>query len=136
MESRNIKGWSYRAAFDWMGKDYEPAMGFVQRGNNFVFNENLRYGWIPGENSFLYSHKVYYKFAAYCNTQGLLETIITGPGWDFEGKNKSTGETEPEFRREIIRDTFYIDNKTYVPAGAYSFFVLKETYGISGNFKI
>jgi hypothetical protein len=129
MENRNIKGWSYRAAFDWMGKDYEPAMGFVQRGNNFVFNENLRYGWVPGENSFLFSHKIYYKFAGYCNTQGLLESIITGPGWDFFGKNKSTGETEPEFRREIIRDTFYIDNKTYVPPGAYSFFVLKETYG-------
>lgn len=129
MENRNIKGWSYRAAFDWLGKDYEPAIGFVQRGNNFVFNENLRYGWIPGENSFLYSHKIYYKFAAYCNTQGFLETIITGPGWDFFGKNKSTGETEPEFRREIIRDTFYIDKNTYVPEGAYSFFVLKETFG-------
>ncbi len=129
MESRNIKGLSYRAAFDWLGKDYDPAVGFVQRGNNFVFNENLRYGWLPGENSILYSHKVYYKFAVYCNTQGLLETIITGPGWDFAGKNKSTGETEPEFRREIIRDTFYIDKKTYVPAGSYSFFVLKENLG-------
>jgi hypothetical protein len=129
MENRNLKRWSYRAAFDWMGKNYEPALGFVQRGNNFVFNENLRYGWIPGENSFIYSHKVYYKFAAYCNTQGSLETIITGPGWDFFGKNKSTGETEPEFRREIIRDTFYIDNNTYVPEGAYSFFVLKENLG-------
>jgi hypothetical protein len=136
MESRNIKGWSYRAAFDWMGKDYDPAMGFVQRGNNFVFNENLRYGWIPGENSFLYSHKIYYKFAAYCNTRGLLETIITGPGWDFFGKNKSTGETEPEFRREIIRDTFYIDKNTYVPAGAYSFFILKENLGSPATSKL
>jgi hypothetical protein len=129
MENRNIKGVSYRASFDWMGKDYDPGIGFIQRGDNFVFMENLRYGWVPGEKSFIYAHKIYYKFAAYCNTQGLLETIITGPGWDFEGKNKSTGETEPEFRREIVRDTFYIDKNTYVPAGAYSFFVLKEVLG-------
>jgi hypothetical protein len=128
MENRNIKGWSYRASFDWLGKDYEPAMGFVQRRNNFVFMENMRYGWIPGEKSFLYSHKVYYKFAAYYNTQGMLETIITGPGWDFEAKNRSTGENEPELRREIIRDTFYIDNKTYVPVGDYTFLLMKEVF--------
>ncbi len=128
-ENRNIKGLSYRAAFDWMGKDYDPGIGFVQRGNNFVFMENLRYGWVPGEKSFIYAHKVYYKFSSYWNTQGQLETIITGPGWDFEGKNKSTGETEPEFRREIVRDTFYIDKKTFIPAGQYSFLVLKEVLG-------
>jgi hypothetical protein len=126
MESRNMKGWSYRASFDWLGKDYDPAMGFIQRGNNFVFMENTRYGWLPGENSPLFSHKAYYKFYIYCNTGGQLETIITGPGWDFEGKSKSTGENEPEFHREIIRDTFYIDTKTYVPTGSYSFFILKE----------
>ena len=126
MENRNIKGWSYRSSFDWLGKDYEPAIGFIQRGNNYVFMENLNYGWIPGEKSFLYTHKVYYKFAAYSNTRSQLETIITGPGWDFEAKNRSTGQTEPEFRREILRDTFFIDNKTYVPDGDYSFFVLKQ----------
>lgn len=126
MESRNMKGWSYRAAFDWMGKDYEPAAGFVQRGNSFVINENTRYTWLPGENSPFYYHKAYYKLAAYWNTKGQLESIITGPGWDFEGKKKSLGETEPEFRREIIREIFYIDNKTYVPPGDYSFFILKE----------
>ncbi len=128
LENRNIKGWSYRTSFDWLGKDYIPAIGFVQRGNNYVFNENINYGWIPGEKSLLYTHKVYYKFAAYYNTQNLLETIITGPGWDFEAKNRSTGQTQPEFRREIIRDTFYIDNKTYVPEGAYSFFVLNQVF--------
>ncbi len=126
IENRNIKGWSYISSFDWLGKDYDPAVGFVQRGNNYVFMESLNYGWIPGEKSFLYTHKAYYKFSAYYNTQSLLETIITGPGWSFEAKNRSTGQTEPEFRREIIRDTFYIDNKTYVPEGAYSFIVLKQ----------
>ena len=136
LENRNIKGLSYRASFDWLGKDYDPGIGFVKRGNNYIFMENLRYGWIPGPNSFLYSHKVFYKFSAYYNTQSLLETVITGPGWNFEGKNKSTGETEPEFRREIIRDTFYIDNKTFVPPGAYSFFVLKQELGSSASARL
>ena len=136
LENRNIRGLSYRASFDWLGKDYDPGIGFVKRGNNYIFMENLRYGWIPGPNSFLYSHKVFYKFSAYYNTQNLLETIITGPGWNFEGKNKSTGETEPEFRREIIRDTFYIDNKTFVPPGAYSFFVLKQELGSSASARL
>ena len=126
IENRNIKGWSYRSSFDWLGKDYDPAVGFIQRGNNYVFMESLNYGWIPGEKSFLYTHKVYYKLYAYSNPQDGLETIITGPGWDFEAKNRSTGQTEPEFRREILKDTFYIDNNTFVPQGDYSFFVLKQ----------
>ena len=126
IESRNIKGWSYRSSFDWLGKDYDPAVGFIQRGNNYVFMESLNYGWIPGEKSFLYTHKAYYKLYAYSNPLNGLETIITGPGWEFEAKNRSTGQTEPEFRREILRDTFYIDNKTFVPEGDYSFFVLRQ----------
>ena len=126
LENRNIKGWSYRSSFDWLGKDYVPAVGFIQRGNNYIFMESLNYGWIPDEKSFLYTHKVYYKFYAYSSTQNNLETIVTGPGWDFEAKNRSTGQTEPEFRREILRDTFFINTDTYIPQGAYSFVVLKQ----------
>jgi hypothetical protein len=126
LENRNIKGWSYRSSFDWLGKYYDPAVGFIQRGNNYVFMESLNYGWIPGEKSWLYTSKAYYKFYAYSTTQNDLETIIMGPGWDFEAKNRSTGNTEPEFRREILRDTFFINPQTYVPRGAYSFFVLKQ----------
>jgi hypothetical protein len=126
LENRSIKGFSYRSSFDWLGKDYDPAVGFVQRGNNYIFMESLNYGWIPGEKSWLYTHKAYYKFYSYSSTQNELETIITGPGWDFEAKNRSTAQIEPEFRREILRDTFYITPTVFVPRGAYSFFVLKQ----------
>jgi hypothetical protein len=123
------KGWSYRASFDWLGKDYEPAMGYLQRGNAYIPNGNIRYGWIPGESSFLYYHKVNYKTAAYFSTEGLFETLITGPGYEFETKNKIIGGLDPEFRREIIRDTFYIDKNTYVPQNSYSFLVIKASLG-------
>ncbi|MCE5344725.1 MAG: carbohydrate binding family 9 domain-containing protein [Bacteroidales bacterium] len=125
--SNKNKGWSYRASFDWLGKDYNPAVGFVQRGNNYVLDGNIRYGWMPGESSFLYFHKVNYKCASYYNTTGLLETLITGPGYEFEAKNKLVGSIDPEFHREIIRDTFNIDNKTFIPEDDFSFFVVKGT---------
>ena len=133
--SNNNKGWSYRASFDWIGKDYQPAMGYLQRGNNYIPNGNIRYGWMPGESSFLYYHKVNYKFASYFNTLGFLETIITGPGWEFETKNKFIGGLDPEFHREIIRDTFYIDNKIIVPDGEYSFFVAKGYLKTPGSLR-
>jgi hypothetical protein len=123
--SNNNRGWSYRASFDWLGKDYNPAMGYLQRGNVFIPNGNVRYAWMPGENSFFFYHKFNYKSAAYFNTDGSFETLITGPGYEFETKNKIFGGVDPEFRREIIRDTFYIDSKTYIPAGAYSFLIVK-----------
>lgn len=123
--SNNNKGWSYRASFDWLGRDYEPAMGYLQRGNVFIPNGNVRYAWMPGEKSFLFYHKVNYKAAAYFNTDGSFETLITGPGYEFETKNKIFAGIDPEFRREIIMDTFYIGSKTYIPEGAYSFLVAK-----------
>jgi hypothetical protein len=137
LESTNKnKGWSYRASFDWLGKDYNPAMGYLQRGNNFIPNGNVRYSWMPGENSFLYYHKVNYKCASYFSTQGIFETLIMGPGWEFETKNKIIGGIDPEFRRDIIRDTFFIDNNTYVPIGSYSFIVAKGTIGTPASSRL
>jgi hypothetical protein len=123
--TNNHKGWSYRASYDWIGKDYDPAMGYLQRGNNFIPNGNVRYGWMPGENSKFFYHKLNWKCATYFNTQGSFETMITGPGYEFETKNKIFAGVDPEFHREIIRDTFYIDNKTCVPAAVYSFIEAK-----------
>lgn len=134
MESSNRnKGWSYRASFDWLGKDYNPAMGYLQRGNNYVPNWNVRYGWIPGENSFLLYHKVNWKSAAYFSTQGHFETFITGPGYEFETKNKFIGGLDPEFHREIITDTFFIDNRTCIPPDSYSFIVFKGVFNTPGS---
>jgi hypothetical protein len=131
--TNNNKGWSYRASFDWLGKDYDPAMGYLQRGNNFIPNGNVRYAWMPGENSFLFYHKVNWKCAAYFDTQGFFETLITGPGYEFETKNKIFGGFDPEFHKEIITDTFYINLKTFIPDESYSFFVLKGFLNTPGS---
>lgn len=125
MERRNNKGWGYKSAFNWSGNDFIPGIGFLRRVSVYSFDERLLYGWVPGESSFLYTHQVYMKYISHYNTKGNLETISAGPGWAYETRNKYTVEIEPEFHKEILSDTFYIDKNTYVPEGNYSFFSLK-----------
>ena len=131
-EKRNNKGWGYRNSASWSGSDFNPGIGFLQRENVYTLVGRIRYGWVPPEKSPLFTHQVYFKCNSYFNTSGYLETIGAGPGWQFETKNKFTGEFEPEFHREIIVDTFFVDEvteTTYVLKGMYSFFSLKGALG-------
>ncbi len=138
LERRNNKGWGYRVSTNWSGYDFNPGIGFLQRENIYSFGGRFRYGWIPMESSFLYTHQIYLKYITYYNTGGSLETISAGPGWTFETKNKFSGEIEPEFHREILTETFYVDEFTYntfVLPGDYSFVSLRGkilTPGSSG----
>jgi hypothetical protein len=125
MERRNNKGWGYRSSLNWSGNEFIPAIGFLRRVSVYSFDERLRYGWVPGEHSFLYTHQFYLKYVSFYNTKGILETINAGPGWSFETRNKYTGEIEPEFHREILSDTFYVDKNTFILKGDYSFFSVK-----------
>ena len=131
--TNNNKGWSYRASFDWIGENYNPAMGYLQRGNVYIPNGNVRYAWLAGEKSAFIYNKVNWKGAAHYSTDGRLETIITGPGYEFETKNKIFAGVDPEYRREIIREAFYIDSATFIPAGDYSFICAKGFINTPGS---
>lgn len=135
LERRNNEGWGYRISGNWSGEEFKPAMGFLMRENNYSMGGRLRYGWIPGEKSFLYTHQIFLKYISYYSTKGFLETLYAGPGWTFETKNKFSAELEPEFRKEVLTDTFFLDNKTFVVKGDYSFYSFRGRLVTPGSLR-
>ncbi len=128
-DKRNEEGFSYRASLNWAGKDFVPDMGFMLRSDYWVYGSRLRYGWIPGTESVLYSHTLYWKMVNYTSTAGKPETFTTGPGWSFSTKNNSSGTVELEYHREILTEDFYLNDDVFIPVGNYTFYGIKGEFG-------
>ncbi len=124
-ERRTDEGFSYMASFNWSGKDYQPEMGFMRREDYYVFGGRLRYGWIPGNGSILFSHQVFTKTVTYFSTTGEIETGMYGPGYMFTTKNKISGQIELEYMIENLNEEFELSDDLSIPVGEYRFFNLK-----------
>jgi len=124
-ERRTDEGFSYMASFNWAGKDFQPEMGFLRREDYYVFGGRLRYGWIPGSESILFNHQVFFKNVTYFSTTGNIETGMYGPGYTFTTKNKISGQIELEYTIENLNEEFELSDDLSIPVGEYSFFNLK-----------
>lgn len=127
-DRRTEDGFSYRASFNYSGENYQPEMGFLRRYNYFVFGGRLRYGWIPGPESRLFTHSLYLKYVSYYSTTGDLETSMMGPGYAFTTKNKVTGSIDLDYNIENLLEEFYINDDVSVPTGFYRFVSLKGKF--------
>ena len=122
-----------------MGPDFNPGMGFNTRNNYTRLSGILSYGWLPGETSRIYRHRIR-PIAIPCinNTTGILESNFWGLIWNMATKAGSELEVWPRFTYDALTDTFFVsdDEQTYVPPRPrnYRFYETVATYNtLPGN---
>ncbi len=122
-ERRSREGIGYDFSFSWSGEEFNPGMGFEMRDNYYMYRIQLQYGWLPGENSKLYSHNIDASVMNFYRVEdGTLESARFGPGWNFNTKNMMQGRIMLEYNREDVDEEFEFSDDATVPVGKYEFF--------------
>ncbi len=136
-ERRKQDGVGYDITFMRMGPDFDPGMGFNTRDNYTRLSGRLSYGWLPGETSRIYRHRITPVVIPFINnTTGKLESNLSGLIWNMETKAGSSLQVWPRSTYDALVDTFFVsdDEQTYVPPGNYRYFETVVTHNtIPGN---
>ncbi|MBI2840245.1 MAG: hypothetical protein HYX75_18160 [Acidobacteria bacterium] len=121
-QRRTNKGLSYYGAYSRAGADYEPDLGFEARRDFSLVRSEVAYGWIPGDQSRLYSHQLSLIGAAYVrNPDASLESAELSPQWSVKTKSGYELYLFPIFTQDDIREGFEIAESVAVPSGRYQF---------------
>lgn len=126
---RSNKGFGYGLSLSRAGIDYDPGAGFELRENYFRSAWGLWLGWLPGENSLLFSHILMFNGSIFIrNSDGGVESLEVGPGWIFNTKTGYSGEIASTLYYEDILETFSLSDQAEVPRGKYTFFGLTAEF--------
>jgi hypothetical protein len=131
-EKRLRDGFGYSTGFIWSGPDYNPRMGFIQRFDFTQFSQELSYTWRRGDDSAFIWHTLMVSGEAfYRNEAWEPETVQAGPEWSFQLKSGGQGEIGFQLMFENLLTPFFLDQDTYIPEGAYTFYQLSAGYTMS-----
>jgi len=119
-------GPAYLLSFSRSGLDFDPGLGFQARQDYTRLSWCGQYGWAPRKENVLVQHDAYLEGQVYWdNSSGGVESVEVGPGWEFAAKSGWSGYASPRFFIEDISERFSLSDKCSVPAGQYSFLVLR-----------
>jgi len=129
-ERRTIRGLGYSLGFSRAGEDYNPGIGFEMREDYSRLGNRLLYGWIPGEESWLFRHNIYLDGSVHFNNEdGSVQSGDIGPGCNFYAKSGFEMGIAAKLYHENVEEEFSLDDEAEVPAGQYTF------YGLEGGFQ-
>lgn len=131
-EKRRSDGFGYSTEFTWSGPEYNPEMGFVRRVDFTRVGQDLSYSWWPGDASPLRLHTVLAGGEMYLrNADGSVESFQAGPEWSFILKSGGQGSVSAQVHYEDIRNSFSLDEDTFIPVGSYIFYTASANYMMS-----
>jgi hypothetical protein len=120
---RSTKGLGYTMGYSYSGLNFNPGIGFEMLDDYYSGRFSILYGWIPGENSKLYSHTIEFRTRASAYlTDGSLMTYSNTIGWEFTTKNQWQGEASIVYNNENLKDSLIlVEDEAYVLSGKYEF---------------
>ena len=132
-ERRKLQGLFYQGQINYLGEDFRPGMGFVQRSGATLLEARLGYGWLPGEGSpfrtitpnFL-SSQIWLR-----NGDGAIESASIGSWFNYELKNGGSGWFGLEANIEDLEESLALPDDVELPAGRYEFWTLNTSYNHS-----
>jgi len=126
-ERRTTKGLGFYLAAARTGVDFDPGVGFLEREDISSARFNFLYGWLPGEKSWLQSHRVTAEgYVIFRNEDGALESAQWGPGWTFSAKSGMVGVLSLNIYRERVWEEFSFEEGADVVPGNYTFYGLES----------
>jgi hypothetical protein len=138
-ERRSGNGFSYSQSLGWTGSDYNPGVGFVDRGGIARFDGAVDYLWIlDGDNS-LYRHGPGIEVLGISRLGGGLESVEIAPAWQLLWKSGVSVDLEANGHYEDVAVPFQLGDAT-IPRGQYrfvsirSYVTLPSTWPVSSRF--
>ncbi len=122
-QRRAVKGLGYELEYSQSGEQYNPGVGFEMMDDYAAVRGEIRYGWLPGENSKLYMHSpqtmMFYR--TYID-DGSLMSLQNYTGWSFQTKTQSMLELNLVYNIDNLRDSLEIsENELYIKPGKYKY---------------
>ena len=120
LEKVQFSGFTYDLALTRMGKNYNPEMGFEERGNYSSAFAILGFGWQSAPESKILQQQIkMYNFAFFNNTTGLDETMNSGLEYTVSSKSGHNANAFSYLRRERLFSDVNIINEFTVAKGLY-----------------
>ncbi|MEA1896838.1 MAG: DUF5916 domain-containing protein [Bacteroidota bacterium] len=121
-QRRNDKGFGYTLGISHSGADFNPGIGFEFLDNYKGSWNRLQWGWLPGMESKLQSHKVYLGFRGNMwNESGIVESATIEPGWTFQTKKFLQGDFKITYKYENVEEDFDLSDEVSIPTGQYKY---------------
>ncbi len=125
-ERRTDEGFAYNLSYNFTGQSMHPEVGFLRRNNIQGIGSRFQYGWLPGENSRLFSSRAIFQVQRYSRlTDGRLESMEISPGWFIMGKKGFGIMGEIKYMKEGVEEDFDLSDEVVIPAGEYAFTALE-----------
>jgi hypothetical protein len=120
-ERRARKGIGYRLGYMQSGIHFNPGVGFEMLNDYTAVNAALSYGWLPGEDSKLYSHspqtRMFYR--TYID-DGSMMSFTSYSGWSFVTKSQWMLDLNLVYNIDNLRDSLEISpGELYINPGKY-----------------
>jgi len=123
-QRRRGRGWTYFHDLVWSGKDYMPAMGFVNRRDYFGGSGLLHLNKYPGEGSpFFRTMPVHLQYSiAIRKADRSVESFSAGYQTGLWWKNGHFLYATADVLYEDLPNALFFTGVDYVPAGHYTFY--------------
>jgi hypothetical protein len=121
VQRRINRGLSFGSSYGYVGRAFNPAVGFVRRTGTNRWGHRTQYTWFPGVESRVQNHSLAHRFEFVWDEQmRALETNTSSLNWDFRFRSGSSLRTHAEWTREQLETGFSVGSLA-VPAGRYGF---------------
>ncbi len=119
---RKQNGLSYDLQYNRSGTDFNPGIGLEVFEDYYATQAEVKYTWIPGEDSRLQNHAASATaFSAHNVVNNKLLMLLINPGWSFSSKTGWGGSVLPGYNYEFLEEDFEITDSVYVPVGEYQY---------------
>lgn len=132
---RSTTGLGYSAGYSYSGINFNPGIGFEMLDDYISYRGTLRYGWLPGEKSKLFSHNIdnQVRYSTYLE-DGSLMTFSNTLGWEFQSKNQWQGQFSLVYNNENLKDSLILlEDEAYVLPGKYDFINFMGVFSTPGS---
>ena len=118
------QGWFYGADIDWIGKNFSPALGYVQENDLLQARGDIGYKWQAKEKSnkaYYYLHtNLRYKWKPDLKME---ETKYANIQTGLSFKNAAAFDiTAFEYQTDVVLEDWHLTNHITIPAGKYKMF--------------
>jgi Domain of unknown function (DUF5916)/Carbohydrate family 9 binding domain-like len=127
---RSKTGIGYNLGYSRSDIHYNPGIGFESIDDYIMLRASLRYGWLPGESSSLYSHSPEIRFMQFSYADdGSPMSKFYNAGWSFQTKSQWMGNFTLGYAIENLRDSliFEENDNVFVPPEEYTAVSLKNS---------
>jgi hypothetical protein len=118
----NEAGFNYYLGYGIVGRDYNPALGFEERGNLRSYDGRIGYGIFPARSKYVFKHLV--KLAGYRINgfaSGNKESAGAEINYTGELKTGVAASAKLYYQEEVLTVPLVLSSAVSIPTGSYAF---------------